>query len=196
MIHRLPGLPYAISALEPHISARTMHVHHQLHHASSVAELNNALQLVPETIRAQSARWLLLNHSCLWQTMTPGGGYPSGMVSDAINQAFGCMSEFKRAFEVAGNQVIGSGWVWLVRSPFEDLPLRIITTRGDDAPIVQGYEPLLGNDVWEHAYYRQFENRRAEYLRSWWSVVDWRRVEARLSADQNARVESTRLQFA
>jgi Fe-Mn family superoxide dismutase len=194
-----------------------MYVHHQLHHASSVAELNNALQLVPETIRAQSVRWLLLNperipvehranivnhagahlnHSRLWQTMTPGGGYPSGMVSDAINQAFGCMSEFKRAFEVAGNQVNGSGWVWLVSSPFEDLPLRIITTRGDDAPIVQGYEPLLGNDVWEHAYYRQFENRRAEYLRSWWSVVDWRRVEARLSADQNARVESTRLQFA
>jgi Fe-Mn family superoxide dismutase len=203
MKHVLPPLPYALSALEPHIDAHSLAVHHGRHHAAYVEALNLALETAPELLQGRPAHWLLLNpglvpenirstvrnnagghlnHSTFWHSMTPGAGVKlNGALGEAIDQAFGSVGKFKASFEEAGNQLFGSGWVWLVKSPNGDDTLQILTTTGHDNPITQGFYPLLVNDVWEHAYYLQHENRRAEYLKGWWSVANWKEAGRRLA---------------
>lgn len=203
MKHLLPPLPYAPSALEPHIDAHSLTVHYGKHHAAYVEALNLALETAPELLQGRPAHWLLLNldqvpesirdtvrnnagghlnHSTFWQSMSPGAGAKvNGALGNAIDQAFGSMARFKSDFEEAGTKLFGSGWVWLVKSPNGDDTLRILTTTGHDNPISQGFYPLLVNDVWEHAYYLQHENRRAEYLKGWWSVANWKEAGRRLA---------------
>ena len=204
MIHRLPALPYEFDALEPHIDARTMFLHHDRHHAAYVEALNVALISAPEAIREKTAEWLLLNpkklpdnlqtaiannvgghinHSLFWRTMVPGGSAPTDFLADAIDHAFGSLDRFKLAFEEAGSKLFGSGWVWLAKAQLGDDTLQILTTAGHDNPLAQGFVPLLVNDVWEHAYYRKHDNRRADYLKGWWSVVNWNAVAERFSAE-------------
>ena len=204
-LHVLPPLPYAYAALEPCIDARTMTVHHDKHHATYVEKLNAALEPYAE-LRRRSVPWLLLNlaevpepirtavrnnggghlnHSLFWRLMTPNnGGAPSGDLADAINQSFGSFAEFRTKFDNAGANFFGSGWVWLVigrdQGSGRARPgLEIVTTPGHDNPIQQGKYPLLLNDVWEHAYYLKYENRRPEYLKSWWQIVNWQEVANR-----------------
>jgi len=203
MKHVLPPLPYAATALEPHISAHSLTLHHGKHHASYVEALNGALVSAPEWLQGRPAHWLLLNldqvpgtiretvrnnagghlnHSTFWQSMSPGAGAEvNGDLGAAIDRDFGSMEKFKTDFEDAGTKLFGSGWVWLVKSPNGDDRLRILTTNGHENPISQGYYPLLVNDVWEHAYYLQYENRRAEYLKSWWAVANWKEAGRRLA---------------
>lgn len=203
MKHLLPPLPYAPSALEPHIDAHSLTVHHGKHHAAYVEALNEALETAPEQLQGRPAHWLLLNldqvpesiretvrnnagghlnHSTFWQSMSPGAGAKvNGELGAAIDKSFGSMEEFKAGFEEAGTKLFGSGWVWLVKSPNGDDRLRILTTTGHDNPICQGYYPLLVNDVWEHAYYLQHENRRAEYLKNWWTLANWKEAGRRLA---------------
>ena len=191
--HILPPLSYDYAALEPHIDARTMLLHHDKHHASYVTNLNSMLEKFPE-LRRRTASWLLLNpgkipeqirtavhhnagghlnHSLLWRAMSPDGdGAPSGLLADAIKREFGSFEQFKARFDDAGAKLFGSGWVWLTLSP-DGGKLEVITTSGHDNPLIQGHVPLLVNDVWEHAYYLKYENRRADYLHGWWSVVNW-----------------------
>lgn len=200
MKHMLPPLPYDYAALEPHIDARTMVLHHDRHHASYVANLNSALKTYPE-LSERTALWLLLNpdkipaearvavrnnagghinHSMLWRAMAPGGGgEPTGALAGAIERDFGGLEKFKARFDDAGSKVFGSGWVWLARVRTDGGKLRICTTAGHDNPLMQGHFPLLVNDVWEHAYYLKHENRRADYLHGWWSVVNWREAASR-----------------
>lgn len=207
MKHLLPPLPYAVSALEPHIEAHTMSVHHDKHHAGYIKALNSALETVPEFLRGKTAHWLLrnldqvpekvrtaignnagghVNHSMFWQSMSPDAGVlPDGTLAQAIDQSFGNLADFKTDFEEAGNKLFGSGWVWLVKSRNGDDTLRIMTTKGHDNPMTEGYVPLLVNDVWEHAYYLQHENRRADYLKGWWSVANWKQAELRLASTGN-----------
>jgi len=202
-MHVLPALPYAQSALEPHIDARTMMLHHGKHHASYVDKLNEALEKHPD-LRERSATWLLLNparipdaiqtavrnnagghvnHSLFWRAMSPnGGGTPTGALAAAIDQSFGSLAKFKTAFEDAGAKVFGSGWVWLTRSQQDGGKLEIVTTSGHGNPLVQGRYPLLLNDVWEHAYYLKHENRRPDYLKGWWQVVDWKEAARRFES--------------
>lgn len=199
-VHVLPALPYAFDALEPHIDARTMLLHHGKHHASYVENLNAALAKYP-ALRECSAVWLLLNpgkipgearaavrnnagghvnHSMLWRTMSPaGGGEPAGALADAIKRDFGGFEQFKARFAEAGGKLFGSGWVWLARAHQVTGGLEIYTTTGHENPLVQGHFPVLVNDVWEHAYYLKHENRRADYLNGWWPLVDWREVSRR-----------------
>jgi Fe-Mn family superoxide dismutase len=203
MKHLLPPLPYALSALEPHIQAHSLAVHHGKHHAGYVEELNQALELAPDLLRGRPAHWLLLNldqvpesiratvrhnagghlnHSTFWNSMSPGAGAKvNSELGNAIDHSFGSMAKFKEKFEEAGRKLFGSGWVWLAKSPNGDDSLRILTTSGNDNPITQGFYPLLVNDVWEHAYYLQHENRRDEYLQAWWSVANWREAGRRLA---------------
>ena len=198
--HVLPPLPYAHAALEPHIDARTMTLHHDKHHASYVANLNSALEKVPE-LQGRTATWLLLNpgkvpekiravvrqnagghvnHSLFWRAMSPtGGGTPAGLLADAIKRDFGSLEAFKARFDDAGAKLFGSGWVWLARAQQEGGKLQLTTTSGHDNPLMQGQFPLLVNDVWEHAYYLKHENRRADYLKGWWSVVNWEEAAGR-----------------
>ena len=197
--HALPALPYAYSALEACIDSRTMTLHHDKHHAGYVDKLNELLMPHAE-LRERSARWLLLNpgsipedirtavqhnagghlnHSQLWQTMSPAGGAgPTGQLASAINTVFGSLDQFKSRFDEAGSALFGSGWVWLVLAN-EKPRLEIVTTTGHDNPCQNGQVPLLVNDVWEHAYYLRYENRRPEYLKAWWSIVDWKQVVRR-----------------
>ncbi len=201
--HMLPELPYAVSALEPHIDARTMTLHHDKHHASYVKALNLALESAPASLQDKSAEWLLLNlakvpaeiqaavrnnagghvnHSLFWRAMSPdGGGTPSAELAMAINQAFGSFAKFKTQFEEAGSKLFGSGWVWLVKAPHDTDPLQILTTSGHDNPMTQGHFPLLVNDVWEHAYYLKHENQRPKYLKDWWSVTNWEEASRRFA---------------
>lgn len=201
MKHVLPLLPYAVSALEPHIDTRTMTLHHDMHHASYVKNLNLALESAPEPLHGKTAEWLLLNlmkvpekirtlvhdnagghvnHSLLWRAMSPdGGGAPSGPLAKAIEHAFGSSENFKAQFEEAGSSLFGSGWVWLAKAQQGDAKLEILTTSGHDTPLTQGCFPILVNDVWEHAYYLKYQNRRAEYLRGWWSITNWKEAERR-----------------
>jgi Fe-Mn family superoxide dismutase len=198
--HVLPALPYPHDALEPHIDARTMALHHDKHHASYVENLNTALAKYP-ALRECSAVWLLLNpgkipgearaavrnnagghvnHSMLWRTMTPGGGgEPAGALGNAIKRDFGSFEEFKTLFADAGSKLFGSGWVWLAKSHQVSGGLEIYTTTGHDNPMLLGHFPILVNDVWEHAYYLKYENRRGDYLKGWWPLVDWREVARR-----------------
>ncbi len=174
-----------------------MTLHHDKHHASYVANLNSALEGFPE-LHQRTALWLLLNlskvpqkirtavrnnggghvnHSLFWRAMSPiGGGTPAGLLADAINRAFGSFEQFKARFAEAGGELFGSGWVWLAREHQDGGRLQVVTTSGHDNPLMQGYFPLLVNDVWEHAYYLKYENRRADYLNGWWSVVNWEEV--------------------
>lgn len=198
--HLLPALPYAHAALEPHIDARTMKLHHDKHHASYVEKLNAELDKHP-ALRERTAIWLLLNpakvpeaartavrnnagghvnHSMFWRTMMPGGSeLPKGALADAIKRDFGGLAKFKAKFEEAGEKQFASGWVWLVAQK-EGGKLAVLTTAGHENPVTQGHFPLLVNDVWEHAYYLKHENRRAEYLKAWWAVVNWPEVARRL----------------
>jgi len=196
----LPSLPYDYAALEPYIDAETMRLHHDNHHATYVDNLNEALQQYPE-LQDRSVEALLrdldsvpedvrtsvrnnggghLNHTLFWQSMAPdAGGEPAGALAEAINQTFGSFDSFKQQFDEAGGDRFGSGWVWLVRNPQGQL--QIVTTPNQDNPIMDGLYPIMGNDVWEHAYYLQYQNRRAEYLENWWNVVNWAEIDRRLT---------------
>ena len=198
MAHTLPPLPYAANALEPHIDAQTMEIHHGKHHNAYVTNLNAALEKapeladkslddllrnlnsVPEAVRTAvrnngGGHW---NHSQFWKTMGPnGGGGPTGKLADAINAAFGDFEKFKEAFNAAGVGRFGSGWVWLVN---EGGKLAITSTPNQDNPLMDGKSPpILGNDVWEHAYYLKYQNRRPDYLKAWWNTVNWEEVGKR-----------------
>ena len=198
--HLLPPLPYGPAALEPHIGARTMRLHHGEHHASYVEKLNAALEAFPH-LQQKTALWLLLNlmklpreirvavrnnagghvnHSLFWRAMSPaGGGAPAGPLADAIERDFGSFDLFKARFDAAGAGLFGSGWVWLARARSEGGRLEVLTTSGHDHPSMKGCFPLLLNDAWEHAYYLEHENRRADYLKGWWPVVNWQEAAQR-----------------
>jgi superoxide dismutase, Fe-Mn family len=195
---QLPPLPYDYGALAKAIDAETMKVHHGQHHATYVKNLNQALakqsnlqdrsveallrdlNSVPESIRTtvRNNAGGHLNHTIFWQLMSPNGsGQPTGAIAQAITQTFGSFDRFKQQFNEAGGDRFGSGWVWLVRN--SQGQLQITTTPNQDNPISAGSYPLLGNDVWEHAYYLRYQNRRAEYLTNWWNVVNWPEVNRR-----------------
>jgi Fe-Mn family superoxide dismutase len=179
-----------------------MTLHHDAHHADYVAKLNTALLDLPELQQA-SALWLLcnlnqvpresrvaihhsagghVNHSLFWESMTPDSNHePLGPLRDALCQSFGSVATFKTAFEAAGAEHFGSGWVWLVAPPELKGPLEIMTTSGHDHPAMKGLVPLLLNDVWEHAYYLRYANRRGDYLNAWWTVVDWNEASRRFA---------------
>lgn len=203
MAHELPPLTYPFNALEPHIDARTMEIHHDKHHAAYVNNLNNAikgnaglesksaeeliknLSAVPEGIRnaVRNNAGGHVNHTAFWITMTPGGAKaPTGQLADAINSTFGSLDEFKAKFEAAGVARFGSGWAWLVVSGGGTKELLIVSTPNQDNPISEGHTPILGNDVWEHAYYLNYQNRRPDYLKAWWNVVNWDVVAKRYAA--------------
>jgi superoxide dismutase, Fe-Mn family len=192
--HVLPALPYEYAALEPSIDARTMMLHHDKHHASYVDNLNAALEEFPD-LQERTALWLLLNlikvpkeirtavrhnagghvnHSLFWWAMSPpGDDAPTGALADAIVRDFGNVEQFKARFAEAGEQRFGSGWVWLARTQLAGGRLQVFSTFGHESPLLQGHYPILLNDVWEHAYYLKYENRRADYLNAWWTVVNW-----------------------
>ncbi|MBD2531724.1 superoxide dismutase [Nostoc flagelliforme FACHB-838] len=195
---QLPPLPYAYNALEKAIDAETMKLHHDQHHAAYVNNLNDALKKYPQ-LQNSSVETLLrdlngiseeirttvrnnggghLNHTIFWQIMSPqGGGQPTGEIAQEINQNFGSFDAFKKQFNEAGGDRFGSGWVWLVRNPQGQL--QITSTPNQDSPITEGLYPIMGNDVWEHAYYLRYQNRRADYLNNWWNVVNWSEVNRR-----------------
>jgi len=208
MKHVLPTLPYDPAALEPHIDARTMALHHDQHHASYVANLNSVLEKYPE-LHDRTALWLLLNlgkvpqaartavrnnagghvnHSLFWRAMSPAAsGAPAGPLADAIKRDFGSFEQFKARFAAAGARVFGSGWVWLARAQQDGGGLQVHTTSGHDNPLMQGHFPILVNDVWEHAYYLKHENRRGDYLKGWWPVVNWEEAARRFEhSDRSA----------
>lgn len=211
MKHVLPPLPYDFAALEPHIDARTMTLHHDQHHASYVANLNATLESNPE-LHERTALWLLLNlgkvpqavrtavrnnagghvnHSLFWRAMSPAAsGAPAGPLADAIKRDFGSFEQFKARFAAAGAKVFGSGWVWLARAQQDGGGLQVHTTSGHDNPLMQGHFPILVNDVWEHAYYLKHENRRGDYLKGWWPVVNWEEAARRFElSDKSAEQE-------
>ena len=194
----LPPLPYPTNALEPSIDAQTMEIHHDKHHAAYVNNLNTALEkapglqnkslddllknlnAVPEAVRTAvrnngGGHW---NHSMFWQIMSPnGGGTPSGKLADAINKAFGDFEKFKEQFNAASGARFGSGWAWLINDGGK---LSIVSTPNQDNPIMDGKPaPILGLDVWEHAYYLKYQNRRPDYMKAWWNVVNWPEVAKR-----------------
>jgi superoxide dismutase, Fe-Mn family len=194
----LPPLPYDYAALAPSIDAETMQLHHDKHHATYVTNLNAALEKHPE-LQNKSVEALLsdlsqvpedirktvqnnggghINHSMFWTIMKPnGGGAPTGTLATAIQKTFGSYEAFQEQFSQAGLSQFGSGWVWLVSNPQKEL--KIISTANQDSPLMQGLYPVMGNDVWEHAYYLTYRNRRADYLKSWWNVVNWAEIENR-----------------
>jgi Fe-Mn family superoxide dismutase len=198
MAFELPPLPYDYNALEPTIDEQTMHLHHDKHHAAYVTNLNAALEKhsqwmnkspeyilrhindIPDDVRTavRNNGGGHVNHSMFWKIMTPGGGgEPSGAIANAIKEAFGSFDEFKKRFNDAGVKQFGSGWTWLVRQPSGGL--QVMATPNQDSPLIQGLYPVMGNDVWEHAYYLKYQNRRADYLNAWWSVVNWKEISRR-----------------
>lgn len=199
MSHLLPDLPFAFDALEPHIDARTMEIHHDKHHAGYVAKLNAALEetefadipveelianlsALPEDKRTavQNNGGGHANHSLFWTILSPnGGGEPTGELADAINTTFGSFDAFKEQFEVAAATRFGSGWAWLV---VDGGQLSVVSTANQDSPLMEGKTPILGLDVWEHAYYLHYQNRRPDYISSFWNVVNWKEVGSRYSA--------------
>jgi len=202
MAHELPALPYDFAALEPHISADIMRLHHDKHHATYVDNLNKALekhadlqsksaedlvrdlQSVPEDIRmaVRNNCGGHVNHSMFWKIMAPKtGGEPTGAIADAIKSSFGGFEDFKKLFNDGGTKQFGSGWVWLVGGGAGG-KLQVVSTPNQDNPLTNGQHPIMGNDVWEHAYYLQYQNRRAEYLQAWWNVVNWEEVNKRFAA--------------
>lgn len=196
----LPNLPYAFNALEPHIDARTMEIHHGKHHNAYVTNLNNAISGKPEeslsieeickSISKQPAAVRNnggghYNHSLFWTVMGPkAGGTPSGALGDAINSAFGNFDEFKTKFATAGATRFGSGWAWLIVDG--NKKLQVTSTPNQDNPLMDVAEvqgtPILGCDVWEHAYYLNYQNRRPDYITAWWNVVNWEEVARRLAS--------------
>ena len=200
MPHTLPDLPYAFDALEPHIDAKTMEIHHGKHHKTYVDKLNDALKDHPD-LQSKGLEELLrglssvpdsvktavrnhggghANHSLFWTVMGPdGGGRPDGDLGRAIDQAFGGFDDFKGKFTDAAGGVFGSGWAWLAVDAGE---LKIVQRPNQDSPLMDGLTPILGVDVWEHAYYLKYQNRRPDYLQAWWNVVDWDGVAKRLDA--------------
>ena len=199
-MHELPSLPYSVDALEPHVDARTMEIHHGKHHAAYVTNLNKALEghadlqalsvedllrridRVPDSIRAavRNHGGGHANHSLFWQIMGPrGGGEPSGALARAIDSAFGGFAGFKEKLTAAAMGQFGSGWGWLVAS---GKSLEVTAKPNQDSPLMDGKTPLLGVDVWEHAYYLKYQNRRADYLSAWWNLVAWDAVAARYEA--------------
>lgn len=204
MAYELPALPYDFAALEPYIDAQTMQLHHDKHHAAYVNNLNAALEkhpelphrsveelvrdlnAVPEDIRqvVRNNAGGHVNHTMFWQIMGPNaGGEPTGEIGTAIVDTFGDFDSFKQRFNDAGTKQFGSGWVWLVLDP--DGKLQITSTPNQDSPITTGHKPIFGNDVWEHAYYLKYQNRRPEYLAAWWNVVNWDEINRRLTAARN-----------
>jgi Fe-Mn family superoxide dismutase len=198
MSFTLPALPYATDALEPYIDKLTMEIHHGKHHNAYVTNLNKALESAPElaglTIEELLADNLAAvpegirtavrnnggghyNHSLFWEIMGPAaGGEPTGALADAINASFGSFAAFKEKFQAAGTTRFGSGWAWLIGSGNS---LQIVSTPNQDSPVMEGKTPILGIDVWEHAYYLKYQNRRPDYLAAWWNVVNWTAVAAR-----------------
>ncbi|HSP22313.1 MAG TPA: superoxide dismutase [Planococcus sp. (in: firmicutes)] len=200
MAYELPELPYAYDALEPHIDKETMNIHHTKHHNTYITNVNAALEghddlasksveeliadldAVPESIRTavRNNGGGHANHSLFWQLLSPnGGGTPTGAVAEAINSKFGSFDEFKEKFETAGKTRFGSGWAWLIVSNGE---LEVVSTPNQDSPVMEGKTPILGVDVWEHAYYLKYQNRRPEYLAAFWNVVNWDEVTKRFEA--------------
>ncbi|PSL41184.1 Fe-Mn family superoxide dismutase [Planomicrobium soli] len=200
MAYQLPELPYAYDALEPHIDKETMNIHHTKHHntyvtnvnaalegneelaSKSVEELISDLSSVPEEIRTavRNNGGGHANHSLFWQLLSPnGGGNPTGALAEAIDSKFGSFDEFKTQFENAGKTRFGSGWAWLVSNNGE---LEVTSTQNQDSPLMEGQTPLLGVDVWEHAYYLKYQNRRPDYLAAFWNVVNWEEVSRRFDA--------------
>jgi Fe-Mn family superoxide dismutase len=205
MAFELPPLPYAYDALEPYIDAQTMQLHHDKHHGTYVTNLNNAvkgtqfesmaiedvirrLNEVPENVRTtvRNNGGGHINHSMFWRIMKPnGGGAPTGEIASAIDSAFGSFDAFKTAFNDAGAKRFGSGWAWLVLDGSGRL--QITSTPNQDSPISDGLFTILGNDVWEHAYYLKYQNRRPEYLNAWWNVVNWDEINRRFAAARAGR---------
>jgi Fe-Mn family superoxide dismutase len=201
MAYELPALPYPTNALEPHIDARTMEIHHDKHHAAYVNNLNKALESAPE-LANKSIEDLIsdlnavpeairtavrnnggghANHSLFWTIMGPnGGGEPTGDLAAAINGAFGSFSAFTEKINANGGSRFGSGWTWLSLDKNGNLVAH--STPNQDSPLMEGMKPLLGIDVWEHAYYLNYQNRRPDYLKAWWNVVNWEAVAARYAA--------------
>jgi superoxide dismutase, Fe-Mn family len=199
MAYEVPPLPYDYAALEPHIDEQTMRLHHDKHHQAYVDKANGALDgtehegkpieevvanldSLPADIKGvvRNNGGGHLNHSLFWESMSPdGGGEPSGDLASAINDAFGSFDAFKEQFEAAGVNQFGSGWAWLV---VDGGALKVTSSANQDNPVTNGQTPLLGNDVWEHAYYLKYNNRRPEYLKAWWNVVDWGKVAERFAA--------------
>lgn len=196
MAHTLPTLPYAYNALEPHIDARTMEIHHTKHHQGYVDKLNAALagtgledkpleelltnlSMVPENSRTavRNNGGGHINHSLFWTIMAPSGqgsGEPSGALTDALHDVFGSFDNFKKRLSDAAMGRFGSGWAWLVVD--DRGSLEVISTANQDSPLMDGLKPILGLDVWEHAYYLLYQNRRPDYVASWWNVVNWAEV--------------------
>jgi superoxide dismutase, Fe-Mn family len=206
MVYELPPLPYDYSALEPYIDTQTMQLHHDKHHQAYVNNANNALQghdqlaamsvddllrninQVPENIRTalRNNAGGHSNHSMFWTIMKPnGGGEPTGELASAIQPAFGSFDAFKSAFNDAGTKRFGSGWAWLVLD--SSGKLQVISTANQDSPLMDGLYPVMGNDVWEHAYYLKYQNRRPEYLNAWWNVVNWDEVARRYAQGRSGR---------
>ena len=199
MAFELPKLPYAYDALEPYIDARTMEIHHTKHHQTYITNLNAAvektpelagksleellgnLNAVPETVRmvVRNHGGGTFNHNLFWQVMGPNaGGMPKGELAKAIDAAFTSFDNFKAEYEKAANTRFGSGWAWLGK---KGSGLAIVSTANQDNPLSEGMTPLMGIDVWEHAYYLKYQNRRAEYVTAWWNVVNWDAVAARFA---------------
>ncbi len=198
MAFSVPDLTYAFDALEPHIDARTMEIHHDKHHAAYVTNLNAALegtQWADQSIESVLASLNSIpedkrmavrnnggghaNHTLFWEIMGQnGGGDPSGDLADAIADTFGGVAELKAAVNDAGVKRFGSGWTWLIR---DERGLAVTSTPNQDSPLMDGHTPLLGIDVWEHAYYLIYQNRRPDYLEAWWNVVDWDAVAAKFA---------------
>jgi Fe-Mn family superoxide dismutase len=201
MAFTVPPLPYAFDALEPHIDKQTMEIHHDKHHAAYVTNLNKALEsapalkdkpiealledncsIIPEEIRTavRNNGGGHINHSMFWQIMAPNaGGPPIGNLAQAINGTFGSFDQFKEKFNAAGAGRFGSGWAWLVKN---SKGIQIISTANQDSPIMEGNFPVFGIDVWEHAYYLKYQNRRPEYLGAWWNVANWPEIEKRFNS--------------
>ena len=197
MSHTLPPLPYDVNALEPHIDAKTMEIHHGKHHAAYVNNLNAALDKHPN-LKDRSVEDLIknlgslpedirvavrnnggghVNHTMFWQIMGPGGGAPSGKIADAINGAFGGFDAFKEQMNKAGVGRFGSGWAWVIDQGGK---LAIESTPNQDHPMMDGKKAVFGIDVWEHAYYLKYQNRRPDYIAAWWNVVNWSEINKRL----------------
>jgi len=197
---QLPELGYGFDALEPHIDAKTMEIHHGKHHSAYVEKLNTALEkysdwqnktieqilsdikLVPENIRSAVANngGGHHNHTLFWESMKPGGAHtPSGGLADALNSTFGGFSDFKAKLTEAGMSRFGSGWAWLARAGDK---LEVYSTANQDSPLSEGKTPILGLDVWEHAYYLRYQNRRPDYIEAWFNVVNWDIIATRLKS--------------
>lgn len=200
MAHELPPLPYALDALEPHIDARTMEIHHDKHHAAYVNKLNDALAghadlqaktveelltsigSLPDSIRTavKNHGGGHLNHTIFWNNMSPnGGGSPMGALADAMNSAFGSFEEFRAKFSAAAAGRFGSGWAWLVVDQSGRLAVK--DTANQDSPLSERLTPILTVDVWEHAYYLKYQNRRPDFIAAWWNLVNWDDVAARFA---------------